>query len=1481
MNSKVFKALLFAMAIITAASAQSVVTVTDIVITTVPSTSYVVNRQAKIVGSSGGIYIDADPSFFIRLNPAMHASPSPHRNFVRTQQLLPGGEVKNTSYQYVDGLGQNTQTIKVGDSPGGKDVVSFVFRDKFQREIRSYLPFVSGAGGAYHDDPVTDVVNFYAGSGDVVNDREPYTIHDFESSPRNRTKHTVASGWNWHHDAVSIPSTKMIALNRLNEVLILTLGNDGLPIYAPDKFYPENTLLVEEKVDENGLRHKTFRDFRDLVVLSKVGTESEWHETYYLYDVRGNLRLILPPDASRQLAKLHVAGESEAFVDHYCFQYEYDARGRQTGKKNPGSGWTFKLYDNWDRTAFIQDARQRIRNEWIFTKYDIHNRPVMSGTIRSDQQTLQNGLAAAVNRYEERVNSSVGYTNKTFPTHAEADLLTIDYYDCYAFLNYSNWDAEGMNFHPVFETGSFGPDNIFFKEDPTVVVNPVIRGYKTGSKIRVLDGQTSQWLNSVIYYNKEYRVAQTITENHLGGIEVVSTVYNNHSGTIQSSKNVHTTRYKTVDVQTQFEYDHGDRLTKMYHLIDGNRVLMVQNRYNELGQRVEKNIHSVDEGETFLQSQDFRFNIQGWPTHFNNAALVAELNDDVKDFFGMELVYHDTLSLNNGAFRSDPHYNGNVSAVRWATSNGGGASTSEERAYGFRYDAFKRFREGYFAYKGVGDWSKNAGLYNEGVKDYSHGGNIGGQETSALLRNGMINGKLATIDQLSYRYQGNKLMNIKDSASAIAGFIDKPGVNRSVDEYSYDENGNATEDFNRSISSIKYNDLGLVKEIQIFDAVNKRTDKIVLTYDASGNKLRREIYIGDKLVWKTEHVNGVQYDNGSLSFFPTSEGRAVYNGSSYDYEYFLKDFQNNIRVVCGLIRETQCYKATMESTLANLEIKTYGFRNIAETRSSSNNITVPSELVSSPSRSARVNGFSSETVMRQPIGPAKKLTVSSGDVAYSEVYARYNSVRTTSASLAATVLAGHVSTTFNVTSAENPILWSSIQSSAPLAAASTRYTPEVPRAYLTMLFFDNNHTFKKAVTRGITSKAYKAHEKLNVSLKTDFDGYALIYVATESNESSSVDVFFDDLYIIHEKNKLAPQVIQSSDYYPFGLPFNVYNLDRLRETEIDTAAYEPVLRNRIAFQGQEVLKDLNLDWSEFKYRMYDPTIGRFGAVDPLSHDYVYNSPYAFSENVLINGVELEGAETATVFELMKHVSPIALNVHYSAGTHETKIGYDISIGLPKWLPFSYRYNYGQSYNMVDILQKKSLVETRGGHETSYLGVVSNKDTKYSSGYTSQNTGSVTFGTPILNVQYENDFWFGSHRVALDRGGFHYWGDSGDKFRTAAVSGRVGLAHIGMKLATGNPGPPDQRKNEGIRGGLYGVYEKHTVDGVVYDPNEYRLGVLYGGSGPFRLGAENEGFRHIIQNRLVHDGFSESPWFEFIPRGTDFYFSLTNGTASQW
>ncbi|MFB3389849.1 RHS repeat-associated core domain-containing protein [Flavobacterium sp. LAR06] len=67
---------------------------------------------------------------------------------------------------------------------------------------------------------------------------------------------------------------------------------------------------------------------------------------------------------------------------------------------------------------------------------------------------------------------------------------------------------------------------------------------------------------------------------------------------------------------------------------------------------------------------------------------------------------------------------------------------------------------------------------------------------------------------------------------------------------------------------------------------------------------------------------------------------------------------------------------------------------------------------------------------------------------------------------------------------------------------------------------------------------------------------------------------------------------------------------------------------RYGFQGQEKDDEIKGEGNSLNYtfRMYDPRIGKFLSLDPLSPQYPHNSPYAFAENRVIDGTELEGLE---------------------------------------------------------------------------------------------------------------------------------------------------------------------------------------------------------------------------------------------------------------
>ncbi|WP_159280696.1 RHS repeat domain-containing protein [Tenacibaculum maritimum] len=93
-----------------------------------------------------------------------------------------------------------------------------------------------------------------------------------------------------------------------------------------------------------------------------------------------------------------------------------------------------------------------------------------------------------------------------------------------------------------------------------------------------------------------------------------------------------------------------------------------------------------------------------------------------------------------------------------------------------------------------------------------------------------------------------------------------------------------------------------------------------------------------------------------------------------------------------------------------------------------------------------------------------------------------------------------------------------------------------------------------------------------------------------------------------------PEIIGYNDYYPFGM------LVPNRHGQADSYRY--------GFQGQEKDDEVKGEGNSinYRFRMHDPRVGRFFAVDPLTAKYPHYTPYSFSGNKVIAFGELEGLE---------------------------------------------------------------------------------------------------------------------------------------------------------------------------------------------------------------------------------------------------------------
>jgi RHS repeat-associated protein len=124
------------------------------------------------------------------------------------------------------------------------------------------------------------------------------------------------------------------------------------------------------------------------------------------------------------------------------------------------------------------------------------------------------------------------------------------------------------------------------------------------------------------------------------------------------------------------------------------------------------------------------------------------------------------------------------------------------------------------------------------------------------------------------------------------------------------------------------------------------------------------------------------------------------------------------------------------------------------------------------------------------------------------------------------------------------------------------------------------------------------------------------------------------------------------DYYPFGMV--------IPERKYSTNTY------KFGFNGKENDSEVKGEANEQNYgmRIYDPRLGRFLSVDPLTKKYPWNSVYAFAENDVVRCIDLDGLEkyeiTFRTFIPQAYVNveidptQVIRNIHYHVGDNRVK-----------------------------------------------------------------------------------------------------------------------------------------------------------------------------------------------------------------------------------
>jgi len=596
----------------------------------------------------------------------------------KTTAALTGKPVDsvNIKVSYFDGLGRPMQIVDWQGSPLKNDLVQHIAYDGFGRESMKYLPYAKNTvkDGGFKTTAGADQQAYYAAANTwdvhVKKTDHPYAVTVFENSPLNRITEQGSPGLGWQPaaDRTAVVTTSTTGhtvvseygTNAAEDVRMWSINTAGTgatsAFYAAGKLY--KTVIKDENwVNTTGKQGSVeeYKDFEGRVVLKRIWeTGTKKLETHYVYDDFGDLRYVVPPGYTDTT----ITETSSAVFDELLYAYKYDGRRRLIEKKIPGKGWEYLVYNKNDQVILTQDAIQRGRKEWSFTRYDAFGRVVSSGLYTNNISTeltrsqIQGRADATVPQWESRTGADYPATATSFPlagTNITIKPLQINYYDDYSFTNAATLPFKGIT--RSLQTKSLQTGTLLYKDNGTA---PLL---------------------SVVYYDDYGRVIQTAGKNHLGGTDSVINTYN-FPGELLTSKRVHTPATGTAStILTTNKYDHVGRLVDTKKRVNTqDEILQSRLAYNEIGQLKSKSLHSENSGTNFLSSVAYAYNERGWTTKATSPQFSYVLNYNLNSA-GTTVI-------------SNAQYNGNIAQQLW------GHAATTNSTFTYTYDGLNRLKKG-------------------------------------------------------------------------------------------------------------------------------------------------------------------------------------------------------------------------------------------------------------------------------------------------------------------------------------------------------------------------------------------------------------------------------------------------------------------------------------------------------------------------------------------------------------------------------------------------------------------------------------------------------------------------------------------------------------------------------------------------------------------------------------------------------------------
>lgn len=680
-----------------------------------------------------------------------------------------------TEFNYVDGMGRPVEKVSVGITPQHTNLVSYKEYDMMGREVKNWLPFASSSNFVQFPSIPNGCVKQY-------NDSAPYVSSSYEKSPLERCVETYGAGSEWRS---SKALTRMEYLSNMkNEVMCFVLSKSVEKTFVTTSSYAGGSLTKEVTYDENGKLSKvTYTDLLGRTVCVSYGKL----KTYYVYDIKGNLKLIVPPalSASLSLGQTYDLQSNELFR-RYSFYYEYDSKNRCVLRRNPGCVAVTMVYDDSDRLVFQQDGNQRLLNQWTVNIFDKYGRQVITGIVTMSENPMLAGKTITAT-YDGQ-GELAGY-KVNFPL-SKMTLLKVNYYDDYSFIgSLSDNLRENLSFEQ--KTG-YDMDINHSSSSLTTF------GLLTGCRTYLLDSPDLFWV-SAYYYNEKGKLVQSRCSNILNGYRLDFYSLNYYSGTVNKKYTELTPSMsygRTMTELYEYAYDHAGRVLETYHTLNGGkRVLLAKNTYDALGR-----LSLCERGDIADLATSYTYNIRNWLTGITNGLV------------NQRMYYNKKRDM----VKSVPQWNGNISSYSIGDSS-----------YDYSYDEENRLIGSYSTE--IKDTEVVEGLHNTSYA-YDDMGNV-----LSIQRDGVNidTEECGKRDDVIMEYIGNQLVKVTNSGYKDSGYDMQVADDTTLSgpEYAYDANGNVIKDANKGIYLIKYNVLNLPEDIY------SKNGNWHYTYDGDGNKV--------------------------------------------------------------------------------------------------------------------------------------------------------------------------------------------------------------------------------------------------------------------------------------------------------------------------------------------------------------------------------------------------------------------------------------------------------------------------------------------------------------------------------------------------------------------------------------------------------------------------------------------------------------------